>query len=98
MLHTTEDQLRAWMKDDPDITITPPDATWHRPALVRRLRQKLHLTQQAFADRYGIPVTVVRDWEQHRTKPDVATTSYLAVIAADPDGVARHIAAREAAE
>lgn len=61
--------------------------------LARKLRLRLKLSQQAFADRYGIPVACIRDWEQGRSKPDSAVASYLLAIAGSPDAVAEAFAA-----
>ncbi len=61
--------------------------SFRRVSLARRVRQKLGLSQAEFARVFGIPVGTLRDWEQHRAEPDQAAQSYLAVIAADPDGV-----------
>lgn len=57
--------------------------------LARRARAETDLSQQAFAERYGIPVASLRDWEQGRRTPDNATQSYLRVIAKMPDDVAK---------
>jgi len=57
-------------------------------ALARRARQATGLTQTAFADRYGVPVASLRDWEQGRRTPDSASQSYLRVIVQMPDAVA----------
>jgi len=57
--------------------------------LARRARAETGLSQRAFAERYGIPVASLRDWEQGRRTPDNATQSYLRVIAKMPDDVAK---------
>jgi putative transcriptional regulator len=57
--------------------------------LARRVRAETGLSQQAFAERYGIPVASLRDWEQGCRTPDSATQSYLRVIAKMPDDVAK---------
>ncbi len=57
-------------------------------ALARRARTATGLSQSAFADRYGVPATTLRDWEQGRRTPDSASQSYLRVIAQMPDAVA----------
>jgi len=57
--------------------------------LARRARAKTGLSQQAFAERYGIPAASLRDWEQGRRTPDNAAQSYLRVIAKIPDDVAK---------
>jgi putative transcriptional regulator len=59
---------------------------------IKRLRWSLSLSQQEFADRFGIPVGTLRDWEQGRTEPDAPARAYIKVIMKDPDGVARVIA------
>src|SRR3974390_697368 len=55
---------------------------------VKRLRMKLHLTQEQFAKRYGIPLSTLRDWEQYRTDPDQAAQSYIKAIEALPEIIA----------
>jgi putative transcriptional regulator len=56
---------------------------------VRALREKLKLTQEAFAARFHLPLGTVRDWEQGAHRPDKAAQVLLTVIAKDPDAVAR---------
>jgi|AGTN01.2.fsa_nt_gi Predicted transcriptional regulator len=65
--------------------------------LARRVRQTLALSQEAFAERYGIPVGTLREWEQSRREPDTTAVSYLTAIMADPDGVAHALATGRAA-
>ena len=84
-----DEQVAAWAAADPDMARgLAMTGQWRRGALVRAVRLQLKLTQQAFADRYGIPVSVIRDWELHRTKPSVTALSYLHVIAAEPERTA----------
>ena len=63
-------------------------ARMKRISPAKHLRWKLSLSQQAFAERYQIPIGTLRDWEQHRSEPDAPARAYLKVIAADPEGVA----------
>lgn len=56
---------------------------------VAGIRKRQRLTQAAFAARYGIPVATVRDWEQKRRTPDMATAAFLRVIEREPEAVAR---------
>jgi len=51
------------------------------------IRRRLHLTQEAFAGRFGIPVVTIRDWEQGRSRPEKGMRSYLRVIERIPDRV-----------
>lgn len=60
-----------------------------RASLVKRIRWKLGLSQSEFSAAFGIPLGTLRDWEQHRRKPDQAAKSYLEVIARDPAAVRR---------
>jgi len=54
---------------------------------VRALRQRLGLTREQFAVRFGLEVETVRNWEMGRREPDTTARSYLHAIANDPDRV-----------
>ena len=56
--------------------------------LAKRARAVTGLTQSAFCQRYGIPLTCQRDWEQGRSSPPEASASYLTAILNDPAAVA----------
>ena len=58
---------------------------------IRSIREALHLSQQKFADLYGLPVATVQNWESGRRKPELAAKLLLKVIAASPDLVAKAI-------
>jgi putative transcriptional regulator len=60
---------------------------------VRGLRNRLKLSQAAFAKRFGFNPARIRDWEQGRSKPDGALRAYLLVIAKEPDAVDRALRA-----
>jgi len=47
---------------------------------VRAIRQKLGLTQQEFAARFGFTVKSIRNWEQEGRQPEGAARAYLLVI------------------
>ena len=51
---------------------------------VRELRERLGLTQEQFALRYGLDLQALRNWEHRRRNPDPAAQSYLRVIARMP--------------
>ncbi len=51
---------------------------------IRRLRNRLGLSQSEFADRYGIPLANIRQYEIGRVMPPPAVRAYLAVIAQEP--------------
>jgi len=62
----------------------PPDTTVD----VRALRDRLRLTREQFALRYGLEVETLRNWETGKREPDTTARSYLRVIANAPDLVA----------
>ena len=59
---------------------------------IRQLRQRLGMTQEAFARTYGIPLANIRQYEIGRTMPPPAVRAYLKVIAAEPEMAARAVA------
>lgn len=87
----TEAEIEAAAADDiENPPITPEQLKRLRPVpRVKTLRRALGLTQEQFADRYGIPIGTLRDWEQGRTEPDQAARAYLNLIAHDPLTAAR---------
>lgn len=58
---------------------------------VKSLRKRLGYSQAKFADRFGLNVRTVQDWEQKRAMPDPAARSLLTVIAHSPKTVERAI-------
>ncbi|MBR0663274.1 helix-turn-helix domain-containing protein [Roseomonas hellenica] len=68
-----------------------PGAVVHTPVDVKALRARLGLTQPEFAERYGVPVGSLRDWEQARTAPDGAARTLLAVIESSPRAVEKAV-------
>ena len=51
---------------------------------VAAIRKALGLSQGKFAVRYGLTLSLVRDWEQRRRNPDQAARTLLRLIARDP--------------
>ena len=62
---------------------------------VAAIRKAQGLSQTGFAERYGLPVATIRDWEQHRRTPDHAARVLLSVITHEPDAVGRALTAAE---
>ncbi len=60
---------------------------------VRKLRNRLGLSQKEFAEIFGIPANSIRQYEIGRYMPPPAVRSYLKVIEAEPDMVRRVMAA-----
>jgi putative transcriptional regulator len=69
-----------------------PGAVMHEPPDVRGIRSRLGLSQPAFAQRFGLPVGTIRDWEQGRAVPDQAARVLLRVIEREPEAVQRAVA------
>jgi len=59
---------------------------------VRRLRERLGLSQEQFALRFGFDIDAVRNWEYGRREPDTAAKSYLMVIDREPAWVEKALA------
>jgi putative transcriptional regulator len=64
---------------------------------VRAIREKLKLSRPAFAERFGLAVAAVRDWEQGLRRPDPAARVLLMVIGRNPDVVAAAVEEARAA-
>lgn len=60
---------------------------------VRAIREKLGLSQQAFAGAYRIPLATLKGWEQGRRQPDATASAYLSVIAGMPDAARKALSA-----
>lgn len=56
---------------------------------VKSIRQKMGLSQAAFAASFGLPKATVEDWEQNRRQPDTGSRLFLKVVERDPDAVRR---------
>ena len=63
----------------------------HVPARVnvKRIRNRLGLSQESFAQTYGFAVSAVRDWEQGRRQPERSARILLRVVEKEPDAVTR---------
>ena len=59
---------------------------------IRALRSRMKLSRQKFADRFGLDVRTLQDWEQGRRVPDRAARLLLTVIDREPEAVERALA------
>jgi len=59
------------------------------PHDVRAIRQRLGLSQEQFARRYGFSVETIRNYEQGHRRPTGPARVLLRVIAGEPDAVTR---------
>ena len=95
---TSEYDIQRQIAEDPD---TAPDLSGEDPADfavrrsypdLKRLRQRIGMSQTEFAHAYGLSVWTLRQWEQGVADPDGAARSYLKVIDQDPEGTRRALA------
>lgn len=70
-------------------TAEPHEYRVHVPPAVdvRATREKLGLTQEQFAGRFGFSVNTLRHWEQGKRIPEGPTRAYLLVIDRAPEAV-----------
>ena len=93
-LTMTDEEIVAAALCDPD---NPPLtneqlARMRRVSSAKRIRRKLGLSQEEFSQRFRIPISTLRDWEQHRAEPDQSAQAYLQVIEREPEAVERALA------
>ena len=90
----TDEEITAAALSDPDAQ----PLTEARLSRMRRvglhgvIRRRLKLDREDFAARYHIPVETVRGWERGTVEPDAVARAFVALIAADPEGVAATLA------
>lgn len=101
---TTEKDIARHARQD--ATTLPSDGVWQamlrdgRIALtppadvkVRRIREKLRLSQAQFAARFGFTVAAIRQWEQGRRQPHGPARVLLTIIDREPAAVHRALVA-----
>jgi putative transcriptional regulator len=87
----TDDEIARRAAADPDAAPVL-SAAEVAAARVRSIRRRSGLSQEAFAERFRIPVGTLRDWEQGRSIPDTAASAYLRVIERERGAVERALA------
>ena len=91
----TDDDVRRQAEEDGDAPAGDSTA-WRLVVHPTRLRERLGLSREAFADALGIPAALVEDWDAGRILPDAAARSLLAAASREPETVFRLIAGRAA--
>ena len=87
--HLRDPDRRAKGGNRNESQTNPPEEFANR---VKSLRSRLRLTQGQFAERYGLPISTVRNWEQgRRARPDTDGWLLIALIEQDPVGFASRI-------
>jgi putative transcriptional regulator len=94
----TDEEVMAAALSDPDAQPMRPEqlAKMRRVSRVKVLRQRLGMTQAEFAEAFHLPITTLRDWEQHRSTPDAPARALLLAIERDPEVMRRLLAERAA--
>ena len=57
------------------------------PIEVKKIREKLHVSQPEFAHMIGVSVATLRNWEQKRTAPEGAARALLRIATKNPKAV-----------
>jgi putative transcriptional regulator len=86
----TDEEIEEAALSDPDAQPMTDEELAHmfRPGALRDLRERLGLSQAAFAQRFHINLRTLQDWEQGRRAPEEIARAYLRVIEHSPDAVA----------
>jgi putative transcriptional regulator len=84
------DDTRAYLEG----RVEKPRYRVHVPAKVdvKKIRQRLGLSQESFAATYGFAVSAVRDWEQGRRQPERSARILLKVVEKEPEAITRALA------
>jgi putative transcriptional regulator len=94
----TDEEVTAAARSDHDAQPLTPEKLekMRRVSRVKALRERLGMTQMQFAEAFHLPVTTLRDWEQHRSTPDAPARALLLAIERDPEVMRRLLADRAA--
>ena len=94
----TDAEVVATARSDPDAQPLAPDrlSRMRRVPRVKVMRQRLGMTQVEFAEAFHLPLTTLRDWEQHRSVPDAPARALLLAIERDPKVMRRLLADKAA--
>ena len=64
-----------------------------KPADIKRIRERLDVSQSEFALMIGVSVSTLQNWEQGRRQPDGPARALLKVAAENPEAVAEALSA-----
>ena len=90
----TDEQVTTAALDDPDAQPLDAGSLLRLAAarVAKAARRSTGLSQDRFAEAYGINVSRLRDLEQGRKAPDRVLVAFLALIADDPARVRKVVA------
>lgn len=64
-----------------------------KPAEIQQARKRLGLSQDQFADAFGVSASTLRKWEQGQRSPTGAAKTLLKIIEREPKAVVRALKA-----
>lgn len=90
ILAATEADIERWKREDgiDDADLGPVRVVVPGPD-VRALRERTGLSQDEFADRFGLSLRTLQEWEQRRRVPDGPARLLLRIIEEAPKVVER---------
>ena len=62
---------------------------------VKLVRNKLHLSQEKFAEYFGVSIRTIQEWEQHRRTPTATARNFLRVIEKEPRAVQKALSEQQ---
>lgn len=65
---------------------------------IKEIRVQLKCSQREFADRYGIELRTLQNWEQMGRLPDTTSRALITLIEKDPDHVRKTLAESKSRE
>jgi putative transcriptional regulator len=85
----TDAEVMAAALSDPDAQPLSEEqlSRMRRVSRVTLLRRRLGMTQAQFAQAFQLPISILRDWEQHRSSPDAPARALLLAIERDPEAM-----------
>ena len=84
----TDAEIDAAVAGDPNAAV-PLTEIQAEAIRIQWLRNRLDMSQTAFADAFGIPLRTLQQWEQGRRMPDATAITLLRVIEREPEAVRR---------
>ena len=84
-----EDPDTAPIQDDLGEALARGEAWVAWPADPRAVRERLGISQAAFARMFGVSVWTLRNWEQGRRRPEGPARALLRVIEREPEAARR---------
>ena len=95
----TEKEILAAAKSDPDAQLLTATQLKKFKRVqspkeidVKSIRDKLRLSQEKFANYFGVSIRTIQEWEQHRRTPTATARNFLKVLEHDPKLVQKALA------